>query len=112
MFIEIKGYQHENLSLNLSRTLFFKENSQHFSGFIKKGWGAHPKNKTTCRAKKNKKETSPNQENPNQWMGVGLRVGVGSVVYLYIYLQWQLQQLHIDHCNQKLHSSRQVILSV
>lgn len=35
---------------------FFKENSQHFSGFIKKGWGAHPKNKTTCRAKKKKKE--------------------------------------------------------
>lgn len=90
---------------------FFKENIQHFSGFIKKGWGAHPKNKTTCRAKKNKKETSPNQENPNQWMGVGVRVGVGvgSVVYLYIYLQWQLQQLHIDLCRQKLHSPRQVI---
>lgn len=35
---------------------FFKENSQHFSGFIKKGWGAHPKNKTTCRAKRKKKE--------------------------------------------------------
>lgn len=34
---------------------FFKENSQHFSGFIKKGWGAHPKNKTTCRAKQKTK---------------------------------------------------------
>lgn len=64
MFIEIKGYQHENLSLNLSRTLFFKENSQHFSGFIKKGWGLIQKIKQLAEQKKKrkKKETSPNQE--------------------------------------------------
>lgn len=37
-------------------SFFFKENSQNFSGFIKKkGGGAHPKNKTTCRAKKKTK---------------------------------------------------------
>lgn len=70
MFIEIKGYQHENLSLNLSRTLFFKENSQNSSGFIKKGGGAHPKNKTTCRAKKRKKLPQI-KKNLNQWVGVG-----------------------------------------
>lgn len=90
-------------------SFFFKENSQNFSGFIKKKGGGLIQKIKQQKKQKNKKETSPNQENPNQWMGVGVRVGVGSVVYLYIYLQWQLQQLHIDLCRQKLHSPRQVI---
>lgn len=38
-------------------SFFFKENSQNFSGFIKKkGGGAHPKNKTTKKTKKQKRD--------------------------------------------------------
>lgn len=50
---------------------FFKENSQHFSGFIKKGWGLIQKIKELAEQKKRKKKLPQIKKNLNQWVGWG-----------------------------------------
>lgn len=59
--LKLKGINMKTFHSIYQELFFFKENSQHFSGFIKKGWGLIQKIKQLAEQKK-KEKTSPNQE--------------------------------------------------